>query len=350
MKKLLFILSACIFIHGNVLAQQLFKTQDFSDKYYAKVYLESPDEVFSAGWVAIYDKATHKELVKVESEELAAGFTESGDVSTNILEVPYGEQSVIIYNDFNFDGIPDIAIQDGQNSCYHGPSFVVYLDNGTDLVYSEAFTELAQNYCGMFSIDYEKKQLYTMTKSGCCWHQYSTYILEDNKPKAIQIVEIDSKEKYSIATINIWNGNEMVETTERFLDITMEHNDVLYSFSIAKNNKRVVFFTDLNGENLTYAFLNKEQKIEMLYPDDFYSDETIGDGDGNFDLKSDKDQTTLTFKTKDAIYTIYSSPKEIGINVSVNGKTYKMIGAKNSQIGSLEDIANMSLKNVTYIR
>ncbi|MFC6841120.1 hypothetical protein [Xanthomonas theicola] len=30
--------------------------------------------------------------------------------------LPYAEQSVLIYADFNFDGIKDLALMDGQNS------------------------------------------------------------------------------------------------------------------------------------------------------------------------------------------------------------------------------------------
>jgi CRISPR/Cas system-associated endoribonuclease Cas2 len=51
-----------------------------------------------------------------------------------------------------------------------------------------------------------------MTKSGCCWHQYSTFVVEDNKPKVVEIieevansVEKDSEIKYLLK--NLKNEN-----------------------------------------------------------------------------------------------------------------------------------------------
>jgi len=43
----------------------------------------------------------------------------------------------------------------------------------------------------MFEVDPKGKRIHTMTKSGCCWHQVSEYIVENNNPKAISIVEDD---------------------------------------------------------------------------------------------------------------------------------------------------------------
>jgi hypothetical protein len=57
-------------------AQKTFEVQDFSKDYFGKVYLETPSEVFSKGWVAIYDKKTKRQLIKVNSEELTSEETE----------------------------------------------------------------------------------------------------------------------------------------------------------------------------------------------------------------------------------------------------------------------------------
>ena len=71
-------------------------------------------------------KKNKKQLIKINSDELT--FTlHKGKVLANVKELPYGKQSSILYEDFNFDGIKDFAIMDGQNSCYHGPSFQIYL-------------------------------------------------------------------------------------------------------------------------------------------------------------------------------------------------------------------------------
>lgn len=50
-----------------------------------------------------------------------------------------------MYEDFNFDGNKDFAIMDGQNSCYHGPSYRIYLAADKGFSFNEAFTRLARN-------------------------------------------------------------------------------------------------------------------------------------------------------------------------------------------------------------
>src|SRR6266498_5889224 len=103
-------------------AQKIFTVDNFSKGYYGKIQISDTSEVFSKGWVAIYDRKTNKQIIKVVSDELALTL-HKGKAVANIKSLPYGEQSLIMYDDFNFDGKKDLAISDGQNSCYHSPSF-----------------------------------------------------------------------------------------------------------------------------------------------------------------------------------------------------------------------------------
>jgi hypothetical protein len=172
--------------------QTTFIVEDFSDRYFGKVVLvdnETNSEfVKGSGWIAVFDKETNQQLIKVENSQIFTTLHD-GKVKANIAELPYGEQSLIMYNDFNFDGKADFAIMDGYNSCYNGPSFEIYLATKNGFKYSEDFTRLAQEYCGMFEVDYDKKQIFTMTKSGCCWHEYSTFTVENNRLVVIEIRE-----------------------------------------------------------------------------------------------------------------------------------------------------------------
>ena len=116
-------------------AQTVFTVDSFAADYYGKVEIDDTAQVFSKGWVAIYERKTNKEIIKVVSDELALSL-HHGKVIANIAELPYGEQSLIMYDDFNFDGKKDFAIEDGQNSCYHGPvrlKFIWQLTTGFHL-------------------------------------------------------------------------------------------------------------------------------------------------------------------------------------------------------------------------
>ncbi len=107
--------------------------------------------------MAVYERKTKKQLIKVASDELALTLHD-GKALANIKSLPYSEQSLIIYEDFNFDGKNDFAISDGQNSCYHGPSFKIYLASPKGFLLSNEFTRLAQEYCACSTLIARKRE------------------------------------------------------------------------------------------------------------------------------------------------------------------------------------------------
>src|SRR5438132_5048932 len=68
----------------------------------------------------------------------------------------YDEQSAINFGDYNFDGLPDLALCDGNKSGYGMPSYQIYLFSRREkkFVNSPVFSRLAQDgYLGMFVVD-----------------------------------------------------------------------------------------------------------------------------------------------------------------------------------------------------
>lgn len=341
--KNLVCLSMILAMTSIVGAQKTFEVQDFSEDYYGKVFLENPTEVFSKGWVAIYQKKTNKQLIKVDAEELI-GDTEEGKIKTNVKELPYGEQSVIIYEDFNFDSIKDFAIMDGQNSCYHGPSFQVYLGGKVKgkFTLNQEFTRLSQEYCGMFQVDAKEKKLSTMTKSGCCWHQYSEFIVVNNKPKAVKIVEEDAMGFPFITTsTEIWDGKKMIETSVRSIDFAESESKILLSFKTKSGENEIVLFS--TEDQLNYIFVNKNGNIDFAYPKDSEIEEPT------FTLDSKQNPTTLTFTNNGVTYKIYETEGEkIGVQVNAKGKISEFSGDLSSKKGSLNSLSGENLTNITF--
>ena len=86
----------------------------------------------------------------------------------------YDDQSVVNFDDFNFDGVEDVALNDGSYGGYGGPSYQIYIYSTAKklFVLSEPFTALVQDgNLGFMDIDYAKRMIYRSTKDGCCWHQ-----------------------------------------------------------------------------------------------------------------------------------------------------------------------------------
>lgn len=80
--------------------------------------------------------------------------------------------------------------------------------------------------------------------------------------------------------------------------------------------------------------------MEFYYPNDM-SHQT-----SNF--KYDKKNGKITFKNKDANYTIYDKSGNIGIDITYKGKTHRWKGNAKSRRGSIGKLLKGSLDNVVY--
>lgn len=333
------ILTSIFLVLSSILfSQTKFKIDDFSKDYYGLVIIQDTAQVYSKGSIAIYNSKTNKQILKIHVQELAFTLNDNKLLS-NIKSIPYGEQSLIMYEDYNFDGIKDLAINDGQNSCYHGPSFKIYLASNNDFSFNKDFTRLAQDYCGMFHVDSENKTLETMRKDGCCWHEYSLFIVENNKPKAIQINIFSQQFPFETIEQQTWDGKKMIYKSISTIDLNQEGIENILSFTVPENGKTVTLF-NINDRTLNYVLLKKDGTVEFKYPL-----ETIYQ---NPDFKYNPNQRSVTFKNKNASYQVYETNNTVGIKVIVDNKTYNLMGNYQTKKGSLQKLARTKLDNVTY--
>lgn len=310
---------------GLANAQESFDLVDFSNDFSGKIIVDDNQEnsdLETNCTLNIYQKKNGK-LVFSKPAFYSEYDMEDSKVKSNIKQIPYGEQSILIYEDFNFDGKEDIALRTGNYSCYGGPSFEIYLADKNDFVYNESFTELGSNYCGMFTVDDEKKQLQTMTKSGCCWHQFSTYVVENNKVVPIEIIE----ESYSgiFADYSVQkrvNGKMVTSGYQKFAEGNTPEFNMIF-----ENGKRMCLMEGMNSD-LLYIFTDKDDVVELTFNEDFtYS-------------KADQ---TVSFKNKNTVYII--TPK--GITIKEGSKTYHLNKIKETG-GSFNNLKWNTFSNVSF--
>lgn len=94
------------------------------------------------------------------------------------VRMPFNRQSVVRFLDYNFDGTPDLAIQNGREGGYSGPSYDIYLfaPAKRKFVANEKLSSLATApYLGMFEVDRKRRVIKTEQKSGCCMHETEEY-------------------------------------------------------------------------------------------------------------------------------------------------------------------------------
>lgn len=268
---LLSILSLATVAHADPITLDVGK---FSERYYAKVTVdrERLREVFRPGVIQVYDrKRPGKPIITIKSEELVFDI-DDGKIRANVHELPYGEQSLLIYEDFNFDGEKDLALMNGQYSCYHGPSFQVYLaDSKGGFTHNSEFTRLAQEYCGFFDIDTEAKTLNVMTKSGCCWHLFEKYKVDGKHLRLVYSLtdELASPTTPHYSRKTIIEADAKGEKTTTQFALNEEVNPIVLRFSLkSAPHKEVALFL---GDNADYALLDRKNeekegvKVEYSY-------------------------------------------------------------------------------------
>ena len=339
MKKVILLFFALWSCMLSSFGQVTFKIDGFSDRYYGRAYISDTSEVFSEGWVAVYDRKTNKELIHVDADELSFDLHDD-QLKANIAEIPYGEHSLLLYEDFNFDGKNDFALMDGQHGCYHGPSFQIFLASNKGFTFSPGFTELAQENCGMFSVNEEENTISTMTKDGYGWHKFSTYIVKDNEPFLIRtLIEDVRNEPINIITTEEWDGKKMVEKSTTTFNIESEYIKSLFTFHVDKQNKDIILYSG-DGRQLYYTITKSNGEFELLYPEI--------NKEGKKDFYYSRKKNALSFWNKDTEYTITDVNGIAGINILTKGKTYQWKGSPKRRKGSLATLLKEAFDNVSY--
>lgn len=205
------------------LAQKHFKEKDLSNRYTVAITVKSCEgnTCSGPGTIRITDKANAANSQLLKSEDLYFD-TKEGDAKAikrtsqfkkqdGTIEI-YKEIMPVSFDDYNFDGNEDVAIRNGNNSGYGGPSFDIYVYNISkkQFLLSKELTELASTNLGMFQLDKAKKRIITSSKDGCCWHSTREY--EVVFRKGLQLVH----ETIEDATVN--EGENVLVTDKKLVN------------------------------------------------------------------------------------------------------------------------------------
>ena len=201
MKTVLLTVSLLLLAEQVSIAQETFKIQNAS-KYYdltvqvavcgGKEKFNMPNICGGAGRVSIFRKDVLSPFqvitlknIEVNKEQLA--FNPGIDKRSRKL---YDDEYSFIFGDFNFDGKEDLAICNGRNGGYGGPSYSVYLYNSrlNKFVENKRLSELTEGHLGLFYVDSRRKQITAFSKSGCCYHETEIYKVLNNKPVLVEKV------------------------------------------------------------------------------------------------------------------------------------------------------------------
>jgi hypothetical protein len=210
MKKLfLFVLLLSV----PAFAQVKFEKGNASKNYNARIEVERCEEDTCGGKlkVELFKKSAAKPFQVININDAEFALEEAG---LNNAKRRYDYQSIIFFEDYNFDGIEDLSIRDGNNGAYNGPSYQIYLFSPKQgkFVHSAAFTRFAQSeFLGMFEVDKKKRVIRVASKGGCCMHRTEEFRVVNNR--LVKVFEI-----YEEVEIGKENVNRMRIETSRLVN------------------------------------------------------------------------------------------------------------------------------------
>lgn len=313
MKKNILLCVFFLFLSLFCFSQEKLIINDFSPKYHAEITFVGGEQEEQH---KIDIKETLSGKIVASTRSMLSDFALE-DLQSNVAVLPYGDHSIIIFDDFNFDGKDDIALRTGNFGCYGGPSYDVFIFDGKIFRENLKFTDLASSYCGFFDYDPETRQIRTMAKSGCCWHEYSTFGVQNGDPvlKKRLTREVGAGPYFNVTEETWANGRKTVEKS-KYLVADLTDNDKIFSFRTVSGKLMQLIN---HNELLSYFFTDKEEKIELLFNGTFMYDRT---------------HNSINFYNKDAYYSIFSDR----IEVKHKGKKAVIKAENGSQKGSIEAI------------
>jgi len=183
MKKILVFCLFLLFATGYAKAQFKFLALNSSNQYKAKIFVANCADGSCGGkaTIILYDKATDAELQTFNSTDLDFNLNEKQNANIGWLDL--GKyQTPLVFGDFNFDGLEDVAVRNGSNGAYKEPSYDVYLNSTNNkFILNNELTKLASENLGMFDVDRKLKQLAIHQKDGCCYDKTINYMFDSKK-------------------------------------------------------------------------------------------------------------------------------------------------------------------------
>lgn len=187
---------------NNCFAQQTFEIKSGSAVYDIEVKIDrcdeerkrfDPSDCTGPGQVNIYRKSSAVPFqvlklknIEVHKDQLAY----NSEIDKSVRKL-YDDEYSFVFGDFNFDANEDLAVCNGRNGGYGGPSYSVYLYNvkTKKFVLNVRLSKLTEGaYLGLFFVESKKRQLVAYSKSGCCYHETDVYRVVRNQPVLVEKV------------------------------------------------------------------------------------------------------------------------------------------------------------------
>src|SRR5688500_9163427 len=129
MNKIILLILYSLTASLSISAQETFLLKNASKNFDIKIKIEKCEDDICEGKATVYlmrkNKPSPFQTIQMTSMYLELG--EHRKPTANLIEL-YGENnSGIVFDDFNFDGAEDLALRNGNDGSYGGPSYDILL-------------------------------------------------------------------------------------------------------------------------------------------------------------------------------------------------------------------------------
>jgi hypothetical protein len=182
---------------------------------------DNPEDVISTGWIAVYHKGQARPMQTIPMEDFNVHLPQDSGATVNSTRL-YDEQSLLDVGDFNFDGHEDFAVMQNENGGSYGmPSYSVFLfdQHANRFVLNGPMSKLTGETLGFFQVDKVHKQLVTLAKSGCCYHETTRFDVVKDRPLAVyrEIEDGTKNERYVYVTTERMVAGKWQRSIKRYL-------------------------------------------------------------------------------------------------------------------------------------
>ena len=178
-------------------AQNYYELPNVSKTYTVIVNAGKCDNTSCNGKTTIdlYDKATMKKHQTLFSDDFYLQLNEIKKPITDSLK------NSVVFEDYNFDGIDDVAIADGLNN--NKRLYKVYLKSESgQFAFNEGLTDFVRDHSLAFQTDSDRKRIITSSKNGCCKNFKSEYVFTPEQ-RLVKVYEFeeDTKDPKKVTTV-----------------------------------------------------------------------------------------------------------------------------------------------------
>ncbi len=317
---------------------------DFSAQYRADVTVTHHPENNPEAILRVYRKDNHEMLI----EQATILPDEDEQV---ILTLGGAGQGVLLYEDFDFDGIKDFAIMDNREECYHAPSYTVFVQEGNGFTKNQGLSQLSKNYCGFFQTDAKQQTIRMASKIGCCEHVLETYALVGKKKRLSlqkqEKISIDDSGAYEHWVQTTFKPNGKIQrrqTRAKFIALEQNNFKPIMSFDVEDNGRKTVYVFALpSGEIDVASTMYQTNDVNLSF--------RMSKIHGVLDtvtpaiLHWDKDSNRLCLVHNQVTYTIVDEKTQKGVQISKpSGRSF--LAAVNNSQGQLKNIEKTPMVNV----